>query len=287
MKLNRLYLYPIAIAVLIPLLILVPYGIALYNEHIDAFLPYTSDTGALAIESGFFAQITLIIALLFAILAYLQYLQVNTIYTLSDTMIQLKTSIMKNRPKIVRFNRWSIYIAVYIVLALTSVISFRSNEFGIFHPIVCITLFVAILVFVSLKSWLSLRLSPQINSKLVAKIRIAIVVIMLISFILSLICGIWAFAVTKNSKVKHRLNWSTSDDGYIPHTISAVSQWLFVILLSPFFATYFKEMKAMTIHNGVLRITFTTKVRTTTTTTSATTKSGDKKHKNKTNQTKM
>ncbi|CAG2120044.1 unnamed protein product, partial [Medioppia subpectinata] len=142
MNFIRLYIYPIAIAILIPLMVLVPYLIAIHQEHVHPFLPYTSDTATIAIESAVFAQITLVIALLFAILSYLQYLQINTIYTLSDTIIQLKASIMKNRPKIIKFNRWSLYIAIYIVLALTSVVSFRSDEFPIIHPIVCITLFI-------------------------------------------------------------------------------------------------------------------------------------------------
>ncbi|CAG2165148.1 unnamed protein product, partial [Oppiella nova] len=228
MNFIRLYIYPVVIAILIPLLVLVPYLIAIHQEHVAPFLPYT-----------------------IAVLSYLQYLQINTIYTLSETVIQLKASIMKNRSKIIKFNRWSLFVAIYIVLALTSVVSFRSNEFPIIHPIIVITLFIAILVFIALKSWLSLRLSPQINTKLVAKARVIISVIMLISFIISLVCGIWAFAVTKNTKVKQRLNWDSKDDGYIPHVISAITQWLFLILLSPFFATYFKEMKAMTIHNGV------------------------------------
>ena len=77
------------------------------------------------------------------------------------------------------------------------------------------------------------------------------------------------------------MHWNDKDDGYIPHVISAISQWIFVLLLSPFFGTYFNEMKSMTIHNGVLRLTFKTTSSVKTTTIETKTK------KNKTNQTKM
>jgi hypothetical protein len=258
MNIIRLYGYPIAIAILIPILCFLPYLIAINNEHVDPLLPYISDSGTIAPEAGYYAQIMLIIALLFGVLSYLQYLQLNTIYTINDHMIQLKPSLLKNRVKIVKFNRWSLYLGIYIVLIATSIVSFRPNEFPILHPILSFSIFISIIAYMALKTWISFQLSPQVNSKLIAKIRMIITILSVLSFLVMIVTGIWSLVVTENKTTQQRLKWKSSDSGYYQHVVSSFANWIFVLLLSPFFATYFQETKRMKINNGVLRIQFTT-----------------------------
>lgn len=258
MNIIKIYIYPIAIALLIPVLCFLPYLVAIHYEHVDPLLPYMSDAGTIAPEAGYLAQIMLIISLLFGIMSYLQFLQLNTIYTINDHLIQLKPSLLKNRTKINKFNKWTLYLSSYIVLIMTSIVSFRINEFPLLHPILCILLFLSIIAYLVLKTWMSFKLSPQVNTKLIAKIRLIITVLSIISFLIMIISGIWSLCVTENTTTQQRLKWKSSDSGYYQHIVSAFGQWIFVLLLSPFFATYFRETQRMKIHNGVLRIEFTT-----------------------------
>lgn len=50
-----------------------------------------------------------------------------------------------------------------------------------------------------------------------------------------------------------RRHWKSSDEGYIYHVISASMEWIFVLLLSPFFCTFIPEMRKIKFCNGRIR----------------------------------
>ena len=81
-----------------------------------------------------------------------------------------------------------------------------------------------------------------------AKIRILLTIISIITFNLTALFGTLSTQELTLSQLldnDFRLFWSNNDPGYIWHCFSTFSQWLAVLILSPFFLTYVKEYKSI------------------------------------------
>lgn len=137
------------------------------------------------------------------------------------------------------------FIGVFIVILIANKSTIRISESSILHMFTEIFSTIMIIILLLLECWITYNFVPFVNSLLLARIRYIITVMIIFSASLSVLLAIWSFIAFKKDfqQFNYRINWKLLEGGYIPHILSAISQWISVLLLSPFIASYVFDMK--------------------------------------------
>ncbi len=109
------------------------------------------------------------------------------------------------------------------------------------HVIGTFPLFVFGPILYCIQTWISFQLAPKVNTKFVAIIRLIVTVFSILSVIFCCIFTVWSLMLYKKDLYKDRLSWKQEDGGYVQHVIAAVSEWIYLLLVCPFFATFVGE----------------------------------------------
>jgi hypothetical protein len=135
------------------------------------------------------------------------------------------------------------------------VAAFRSSEHLVIHIIAGLTGCAIAIIFLITQTKMSYILITNVNSLRIARIRLICTILAFIfgTFAtLAVILSAFGLKVQNHSKVLsvERLLWDESYGGYVAHCLSAMFEWLAMLTLSPFFATFVPEFKNIKSHNG-------------------------------------
>ena len=162
--------------------------------------------------------------------------------------------------RILKFNKYGLYVFVAIMLSMASVAAFRSTEHLILHLLSANPLFVTYYIEVGIQSWISYQLFPSVNSVIIAKFRlIATILLYTFStvFIVSFLVSISQVKVPHSQVMSpSRLWWDQSWGGYDAHVISSIFESLVIFMACPFFASFVTEFKRIRSKNGRIEFVF-------------------------------
>jgi len=144
-----------------------------------------------------------------------------------------------------KLNKISSFIGVLIIILMVNKSSNKITESTIVHIINELLLSVSVITLLVFECLITYKLVPFVNSLLLARIRFTITVMITFSCILSTVLAILSLILFKKdfNQFEYRLKWKLLHGGYIFHILSAVSQWISVLLLSPFIATYIFDLR--------------------------------------------
>ncbi|XP_052065839.1 DNA damage-regulated autophagy modulator protein 1-like isoform X2 [Mytilus californianus] len=228
---DRLHVYPIVIAIFVPLTFTITYILAVTSGHVEPAFPYISDTGTKPPESCVFGQLLNIGAVLAFIIFYIRYRQIRTHYEGAG------------RTKLLKYNTVTFVMGITAALGISLVGNFQETNVIVIHLIGALLAFVVGSIYCWIQTGMSFKM-PDLpgNSVIVCRIR---TVISVLTFIFIIMLGIFSLlSKLKKPKGESNLNyWNPSVPGYGFRITSTVSEWIVAILIVIFFATFYKEFR--------------------------------------------
>jgi hypothetical protein len=125
--------------------------------------------------------------------------------------------------------------------------AFRVTENVIIHLTSAVIGFSLLAIFECIQTRISYILIPSVNSLRIARIRLFFCISTVVFNSFFVLCGIMSFVYLKHPfseiSYKYLLLWDESYGGYIWHCFSALFEWLLILTLTTFYATFVPEFR--------------------------------------------
>ncbi len=175
---------------------------------------------------------------------WIRYIQIKNILKNEEYCKIIPIPLDKQR-RINCLNYLCIFFMISITISMVTVASFRALEMLYIHAIGAFPLFVFGPILYCIQTWISFQLTPKVNTKFVAIVRLILTVFSILSVIFCCIFTVWSLKLYKKDRYKDRLSWKQEDGGYVQHVIAAASEWIYLLLICPFFATFVGESRRL------------------------------------------
>lgn len=152
----------------------------------------------------------------------------------------------KHNNKEKQLNKLSLVIGMLMPIGAVVVGNYRMPEILGIHLFGAFIAFTSANTYLVIQTWISFKLSSKLNSLTIAKIRLIITIAAIILYLTSIITSTISFYIFgKFPENDIRLHWTSDIPGYTWHIVSAITEWLFVLMASPFFVTFINEFKSL------------------------------------------
>lgn len=242
---------------------------AVYYKTVEPILPYISDCASESPQASYFTELLVISGIICEIYldfiphskpdstvvcaGVLRHFQIRTLLENEDHC-QLMELSEGDRNRINWWSNVSVILVFLIGLSLITLASFRIGEMYRLHSLGTLPYFLCGPSLYIIQTWISFRLQPHINSALMSSVRLIIAVIATISVVFLYLFTIWSYMLFKKDWITERRKWSPEDGGYWQHVVAAGAQWLYVLMVSPFFATLVPEFRRLILVKTALFI---------------------------------
>lgn len=230
---DRLHVYPIVLAVLVPVTFTITYILAVTSGHVQPAFPYISDTGTTPPESCVFGQLLNIGAVLVLIVFYIRYRQIGTHFE------------GRNSARLLKFNSVTFVMGIAAAFGISLVGNFQETNVIVIHLIGALLAFVVGSVYCWIQTWMSYKMKDLPgNSVLMRRIRVLISVLTFVFMIM-----LFTFPPLSSSKIPPGSNvtiieyWKPGLPGYNLYLVGTISEWLLALSTVVFLLTYSKEFK--------------------------------------------
>jgi len=232
MGLLGLYLLPLTVFILFPLVFAASYFTALKHGHINAFFAYISDTGTNSPEMCIFG-LGLSLAMLFVgAVSYVRYKQVGEfLRTKAGSGGQGLTKIL---------NKIGLFFGLLAAFGTTVVGAFQETSVLGIHILGAFMAFGGGSIFLIIQGILTLRMTPTFSSKSLGWLRVFLGTSCLILFVVCISAGMASF---KHFTGEDSLRWEAHEGGWTLRVISTVSEWIMAALFDLYFLTFVMEFK--------------------------------------------
>lgn len=242
MPYGKLHVLPLSLFILIPVTFLITYTISVQWDHVVPGFPYISETGTLSPESCIFAQFLNIAALLLACCVYIRHRQV------SQWQLERGNDLVSKR--IVVVTAWCGILACF---GLDILANFQEARVVGAHMIGAMTCFTAGTIYFCLQTYLSYKMVPAVNGKIVVFIRAGLSVLTLILTITTIIPGYISMLEFQGNDYK---KWLPTDGGWGWHVASAISEWVLAIVYCCFLLTFVPEFRLINFEDPVVTLIY-------------------------------
>ncbi|XP_043515743.1 uncharacterized protein LOC122531689 [Frieseomelitta varia] len=242
MPYGKLHVLPLSLFILIPVTFLITYTISVQWDHVVPGFPYISETGTLSPESCIFAQFLNIAALLLACCVYIRHRQV------SQWQFERGNDLVSKR--IVVVTAWCGILSCF---GLDILANFQEARVVAAHMIGAMTCFTAGTIYFCLQTYLSRKMVPAVNGRVVVYIRAALSVLTLILTITTILAGYISMLEFQGNDYK---KWLPTDGGWGWHVASTISEWLLAIVYCVFLLTFVPEFRLINFEDPVVTLIY-------------------------------
>lgn len=242
MSYGKLHVLPLSLFILIPVTFLITYTMSVQWDHVVPGFPYISETGTLSPESCIFAQFLNIAALLLACCVYIRHRQV------SQWQFERGNDVVSK--KIVVVTAWCGVLGCF---GLDILANFQEARVVAAHMIGAMTCFTAGTIYFCLQTYLSHKMVPAVNGRIVVYIRAALSVLTLILTITTILPGYISMLEFQGDDYK---KWLPTDGGWAWHVASAISEWVLAIVYCVFLLTFVPEFRLINFEDPVVTLIY-------------------------------
>ncbi|XP_076751306.1 DNA damage-regulated autophagy modulator protein 1 isoform X1 [Xylocopa sonorina] len=247
MSYRNLHVIPLSLFILIPVTFLITYTISVQWDHVVPGFPYISETGTLSPESCIFAQFLNIATLLLACCVYIRHRQV------SQWRLERGKDLIKKR-----IINATAYCGGLACFGLNILANFQDSHVVTAHMVGAITCFTAGTIYFCLQTYLSHKMVPTVNNRIVVYIRATLSLLTLISTITVVVPGYISLKEFQGNDYK---KWRPTDGGWGWHVTSAISEWVLAIVYCLFLLTFVPEFRLINFEDPVVTLTYLDKDR--------------------------
>jgi len=251
MVLHKVWLIPVASAAFAFASFLVSYILAVANNHVDAFLPYISDTGTLPPESCVFGQLLNLSAIFLVLSAYLRHRQIVEYY---GHRLQMHG---KGRWRTVSFVLLGVgYLSAF---GTSLVANFQETRVLIVHNIAAMVAFFAGLVYCWGQTVFSYVMKPRMFGLYLSHTRLLICISATV-FLVVHVVTMWAEPFVKETAPDVNMTATTQfsehnierykpdSPEYINHLVVTIAEWLLAISFELFIVSFAVELRHAYAH---------------------------------------
>ncbi|XP_076751307.1 DNA damage-regulated autophagy modulator protein 1 isoform X2 [Xylocopa sonorina] len=234
MSYRNLHVIPLSLFILIPVTFLITYTISVQWDHVVPGFPYISETGTLSPES-------------FACCVYIRHRQV------SQWRLERGKDLIKKR-----IINATAYCGGLACFGLNILANFQDSHVVTAHMVGAITCFTAGTIYFCLQTYLSHKMVPTVNNRIVVYIRATLSLLTLISTITVVVPGYISLKEFQGNDYK---KWRPTDGGWGWHVTSAISEWVLAIVYCLFLLTFVPEFRLINFEDPVVTLTYLDKDR--------------------------
>ncbi|XP_044737781.1 DNA damage-regulated autophagy modulator protein 2-like [Chrysoperla carnea] len=233
---------PIGLFVLIAATFITSYSIAVGLGHVNAFLPYISDTGTLPPESCIFGQFLNIAGFITCILAYIRYLQIREL----NNRFRFTKCVQK-------LNRWGIWAGFLTGLGISMVGNFQETNDIAMHLVGANLAFGVGTIYFCIQCAISYKTVPITCNKLLCHFRLVLSIYCIIGYF-----GVFTFAYlsfnAKPGSIEDNLKWTSDMPGFGYHLASTIMEWLLALAFITYILTVTPEFRYIGIREPQVEV---------------------------------
>ncbi|KAF7491103.1 DNA damage-regulated autophagy modulator protein 2 [Sarcoptes scabiei] len=250
---NYVWLFPLLTTILIPSSCLVPYWASVKHEFLHPLLPYVSDAGSGTPGANYFSQLIDMCSLLILITAWIRYKQIKFYLDqqieaskkLNNTKAESKQP--EEEIKNLSYINWLAMIFASIC-AFGGILTgnFRMTEFLIVHMLSASLLFGFMLIYLLCMSYLTLAINRNYRYETlpISMIIISLIdIVFILIFVLAFFLSVSHLDLNTFSDPNFRLFWPREDEGFETHCLSAMFEWIGIMIVSLFYLSLSRRMR--------------------------------------------
>uniref|UniRef100_A0A674C968 DNA-damage regulated autophagy modulator 2b n=1 Tax=Salmo trutta TaxID=8032 RepID=A0A674C968_SALTR len=213
-----LCILPVALVLWTTATFIFDYITAVVLRHVDPLVPYISDTGTVAPERCVFGIMLDVSAFLGVATMYVRYKQVQA---LTD----------EEESKLHKLNVLGLVLGWTSSFGMCIVANFQKTTLFFMHLVGAILTFGVGALYILVQTLVSLYMQPHVHGKSIFLVRLSIGVwtfllpVVLLDFFSVFVSSVIMYSSLPGVDVAHKLHWIPGETGYIPHIISAISEW--------------------------------------------------------------
>ncbi|CAD6185511.1 unnamed protein product [Caenorhabditis auriculariae] len=222
------------------------YAIALSKDHIDAWIPYISDCGALQPESSIFGQLLNIAAMFLTFTFYLAHRNIVCFYK----------SINVNIGGWKTFSLLLMLLGWFSALGGSMVANFPESYHLTAHTVGAFMFFIGLILYFWGQLVLAYSLRPKMVPIHLTNFRLLLTFSVSVVLIFHSVClFVQPFVKRENGKLPDHPEWpgnierpKSTSPYYTNHVVSALSEWILCLLLMLNILTYTFDFAMTTLH---------------------------------------
>uniref|UniRef100_A0AC35U4Y7 DNA damage-regulated autophagy modulator protein 1 n=1 Tax=Rhabditophanes sp. KR3021 TaxID=114890 RepID=A0AC35U4Y7_9BILA len=216
------------------------YIIIVAKNLTDPILPYISDGGAAAPQSGIFGQFLNMAAVILGIVVHIRHMQLRVFYNYNG-----------DRPPWNKLNDVLLVIGYITAFGMSLVANFQEFTIPIGHFFGAMGAFFCGLIYIWGQIVISLMKKPRLAPQWLIYVRIGIAILSTLSLILHLLTQ-WTMlfvekdangAMPKYTRPTHIERYTSDSPFYVRHLITTSAEWLLVLSMEVQFLTYSWDLK--------------------------------------------
>ncbi|KAM8972002.1 LOW QUALITY PROTEIN: DNA damage-regulated autophagy modulator protein 1 [Pelodytes ibericus] len=202
------------------------YLISVLTGHVEAFVPYISDTGTNPPESGVFGFMIFVTAVLGAATMYTRYMIVQKLNSTSNLISPW-------------LNKISLVIGILGCIGMGIVATFQETAVPAVHDAGALVTFIGGVAYILFQSIISYKSCPLWNKMYTCHVRMTISMISAIAIFPMIVCA----SLVGQPKYKMQ----PSDEGYAYHLTSAICEWVVAFGFVTFFLTFIRDFQGVNL----------------------------------------
>lgn len=171
----------------------------------------------------------------------LRFIEIKTIL-MSGKYSYLLNLTDRSRDRLMFWNKLSIAVALVVSGSTSLLASVRISELYYIHIYASLVCFTSGPVLYLIHTYITLRLTPIVTSVRLAYIRLGLTLMMIIA---GIVFGYTQFTPDGNPVYELIGQQLTADPDRVHHILQAASEYVFVLLISPYFLTYIPEVRRL------------------------------------------
>ncbi|XP_064602061.1 DNA damage-regulated autophagy modulator protein 1-like isoform X1 [Liolophura sinensis] len=228
---SKLWLFPVAVFVFIPLTFIISYIIAVCAGHVAPGFPYISDTGTEPPESCIFGQMLNIGAVLAGITLYIRYRDV-------EENLKIRDITQRSCVHLSCLNNIGFVLGICSALGASIVANFQETKVLVVHLIGAFMTFGLGSIYCWCQTYITYKLCGA--SLKIANLRLGICVTNTVFFIILVVSTPVAMGKFSGFDPKY---WQQDEGGFAEHIVSTVSEWAMALAMMVYFLTFVKEFR--------------------------------------------
>lgn len=214
---------------------IINYVIAVLMGHVDAIVPYISDTSTNPPERCLFGFMLSISSVLGIATVYVRYKQVQSLA-------------LGGEHKLHSLNLAGLVLGIMSSLGMCVVGNFEKTAVISMHLFGAGLTFGMGALYILVQTGVSYHMQPRFHGRDILWARTAVGVWTLASVITAFVSSVILYDDLPGVDVTHKLHWRPEETGYTAHLVSAVAEWSLAFSFISFFLTYIRDFQKIELH---------------------------------------
>ncbi|GFY40007.1 DNA damage-regulated autophagy modulator protein 1 [Trichonephila inaurata madagascariensis] len=235
-SLMRVHYLPMSLGVFFSAGLITCFVVAVLRGDVSPYMPFISETGGKFPEAGIFSIFLYLSSTIGMSTMLVRFLIVDELNRGIDRTIDI-------------LNKITVVIGFIALIGMVIVAAYPMTSEATAHSIGANVLFLGGVIYATLQTWLSYKMSPYYNGTKICHIRLTITILSAISLITLLALGPLAIKAWSSAPHYHWTGRKVPEDkGFDLMVASSVAEWAMAIMFLAYYFTFIREFQKVCVH---------------------------------------